>query len=103
MPSGNPGWIGFLTIIQERLQKVLVKKSIGISNQASTNLCTYRHYPGVNPTTASYNVNAANISTSSLVRFEDKSILFYYEKRSCLLQRWGCKFSSCKICSCALH
>jgi hypothetical protein len=43
-----------------------------------------------NPTIVSYNASAAKIynTTSSLVRFENKSIFFYFEKRSSLLQRW---------------
>jgi hypothetical protein len=33
-------------------------------------------------------------ATSSLLRFENKNIFFYFEKRSILLQlwRWSCKF-----------
>jgi hypothetical protein len=46
-----------------------------------------------NPTTSIYN------TTGSLARFENKNILFYFEKRSSLLQRWrcGCKFKSRRI------
>jgi hypothetical protein len=49
---------------------------------------------GANPTIASYNASAAKVynATSSLVHFEN-NILFNYEKRSSLLQRWRC---SCK-------
>jgi hypothetical protein len=49
---------------------------------------------GVNPTIASYNASVVNFynGTGSLVRFEKK--LFYFEKRSRLLQRWRC---SCKL------
>jgi hypothetical protein len=37
----------------------------------------------------------------ALVRFEINNILFYFEKRSSLLQLWrcSCKFKSCKIVS----
>jgi hypothetical protein len=44
---------------------------------------------GANPTIVSYNASAVKIysATSSLVRFENKSILIYFEKRSGLLQR----------------
>jgi hypothetical protein len=42
---------------------------------------------GANPTTASYNASAVQTynATSSLVRFENKNIFFYYEKRSSLV------------------
>jgi hypothetical protein len=52
--------------------------------------------PGVNPTIASYNASVVNVynGTGSLARFENKNILFYFEKRSSLLQRWHC---SCKL------
>jgi hypothetical protein len=45
--------------------------------------------PGANPTTSSYNAGVANFynATSSLARFGNKNILFYFEKRSSLLQR----------------
>jgi hypothetical protein len=37
-------------------------------------------------------------TTSSLARFENKNIIFYFEKRSSLLQRWCCcKFKSRRI------
>jgi hypothetical protein len=46
--------------------------------------------PGPNPTTASYNASVVNFNNAmiSLVRFESKSIFFYFKKRSSLLQRW---------------
>jgi hypothetical protein len=52
--------------------------------------------PGANPTIASYNASAVKIytTTSSLVRFENKNVFFYYEKRSSLLQRRRC---GCKL------
>jgi hypothetical protein len=38
---------------------------------------------------ASYNASVVKFSiTGSLARFEYKNILFYFEKRSSLLQRW---------------
>jgi hypothetical protein len=48
-----------------------------------------------NPASA---VNFYNI-TGSLARIENKNILFYFDKRSCLLQRWRCsyKFKSRRI------
>jgi hypothetical protein len=44
--------------------------------------------PGANPTTVSYNASVVKIynATSSLVRFGNKHILIYFEKRSSLLQ-----------------
>jgi hypothetical protein len=38
--------------------------------------------PGTNPTTVSYNASAVTIynATSSLARFESKSVLLYFEK-----------------------
>jgi hypothetical protein len=44
-------------------------------------------YPGANPTIVSYNASAAKIynAKSSLLRFENKNIFFYYEKT---LQGW---------------
>jgi hypothetical protein len=56
---------------------------------------------GANPTIASYNASAVKIYNAmcGLVRFENKTILFYYEKGSSLLQRWrcSCKFKSRRI------
>jgi hypothetical protein len=45
------------------------------------------------PTTSIYN------ATDSLARLENKNILFYFEKRYILLQRWrcSCKFKSRRI------
>jgi hypothetical protein len=45
---------------------------------------------GANPTTSIDNVNFYD-ATSSLVRFENKNMFFYFEKRSTLLQRWRCR------------
>jgi hypothetical protein len=52
--------------------------------------------PGVNPTIASYNASAVNFynATGSIARFENKNILFYFENRCRLLQRWSCR---CKL------
>jgi hypothetical protein len=52
--------------------------------------------PGANPTIASYNASVVNFynATGSLARLENKNILFYFEKRCSLLQRWRC---SCKL------
>jgi hypothetical protein len=59
---------------------------------------------GANPTIVSYNAIACKIynAAGSLARFVNKNILFYFEKRSSLLQRWrcSCKFKSRRICSC---
>jgi hypothetical protein len=43
----------------------------------------YRRGPGANPTTLSYNASPVKIynATSSLVRFENKNIVFYFEKQ----------------------
>jgi hypothetical protein len=40
--------------------------------------------PGANPTIASYNASVVIFynATVSLARFEDKNIIFYFEKRS---------------------
>jgi hypothetical protein len=48
--------------------------------------------PGANPTIASYNASIVNFynATGSLARFENKNIIFYFLKRSSLLQRWRC-------------
>jgi hypothetical protein len=45
---------------------------------------------GANPTALSYNASALKIynATRNLVRFENKNMLSYFEKRSSLLQRW---------------
>jgi hypothetical protein len=47
-------------------------------------------FPGSNPTTSICN------ATGSPAHFENKDILFYFEKRSSLLLRWrfSCKFKS---------
>jgi hypothetical protein len=41
-------------------------------------------HPGPNPTIASYSASVVKIynSTSSLVRFENKNIFFYFEKKT---------------------
>jgi hypothetical protein len=48
-----------------------------------------------------YNAGVVKIynATGSLARFDNKNIFFYFEKRSSLLQRWGCscKFKSRRI------
>jgi hypothetical protein len=51
---------------------------------------------GANPTIVIYNASVVNFynATGSLARFENKNILFYFEKHSSLLQRWRC---SCKL------
>jgi hypothetical protein len=51
---------------------------------------------GANPTIAIYNASVVNFynATGSLARFENKNILFSFEKHSSLLQRWRC---SCKL------
>jgi hypothetical protein len=48
--------------------------------------------PGANPTIVIYNASVVNFynATGSLARFENKNILFYFVKRSSLLQRWRC-------------
>jgi hypothetical protein len=57
--------------------------------------------PGANPTTSIYNASIVNFynATGNKARFENKNILFYFEKRSSLLQRWrcSCKFKSRRI------
>jgi hypothetical protein len=47
------------------------------------------------PTIVIYNASVVNFynAAGSLARFKNKNILFYYVKRSSLLQRWRC---SCK-------
>jgi hypothetical protein len=56
---------------------------------------------GANPTVVIYNASAVKIhnATSSLVRFENKNILFYHEKCFSILQRWhgSCKIKSRRI------
>jgi hypothetical protein len=46
-----------------------------------------------------YNASVVNFynATGSLARFENKNILFCFEKRSSLLQRWRCKFKNRRI------
>jgi hypothetical protein len=61
--------------------------------------------PGANPTTLIYNASIVKFysATGSLARFENKkNILFCFEKRSSLQQRWrcGCQFKSRRIGSC---
>jgi hypothetical protein len=48
----------------------------------------YKRRPGANPTIVSYNASAVKIynATGSLVRFENKNIFFWLEKRSSILQ-----------------
>jgi hypothetical protein len=45
--------------------------------------------PGVNPTIANYNASDVNFynTTGSLACFENQHILFYFDKRTSLLQR----------------
>jgi hypothetical protein len=47
---------------------------------------------GANPAIAGYNARVVNFynSTGSLARFENKNMLFYFEKRSSPLQRCRC-------------
>jgi hypothetical protein len=47
-----------------------------------------------NPTIASYNASVVNLynATARLGCFENKNILFYFEKRYSLLQRWRCMY-----------
>jgi hypothetical protein len=61
-----------------------------------TYLCIYHPASGANPTIVIYNARVVNFynATGSLARFENKNILFCFEKRSSLLQRWHC---SCKF------
>jgi hypothetical protein len=58
-------------------------------------------WSAASPTIASCNASAVKFynATSSLVRFENKNIFSYFEKRSSLLQRWrcSCKFESRSI------
>jgi hypothetical protein len=72
-------------------QKDLVKKNRPNSGPST----------GPNPTTSVYNASVVNLynATGSLARFENKNILFYFEKCSSLLQRWrcSCKFKNRKI------
>jgi hypothetical protein len=51
---------------------------------------------GANPTNVIYNASVVIFynATGSLARFENKNILFSFEKHSSLLQRWRC---SCKL------
>jgi hypothetical protein len=65
--------------------------------------------PGASPAIVSYNASVVNFysasvvnfysATGSLACFENKNILFYFEKRSSLLQRGrcSCKFKSRRI------
>jgi hypothetical protein len=48
------------------------------------NIKCSENIPGANPTIASYNASVVNFyyATGSLARFENKNILFYFEKRS---------------------
>jgi hypothetical protein len=62
-------------------------------------ICGFLCYAGIltsgaNPTTSIYNASVVNFynATGSLARFENKNILFYFEKRSSLQQRWRCSF-----------
>jgi hypothetical protein len=60
--------------------------------------------PVANPTIVIYNASVVNFynATGSLARFKNKNILFYFVKRSSLLQRWrcSCKFKNRRIGSC---
>jgi hypothetical protein len=51
---------------------------------------------GANPTIVIYNASVVNFYNvmRSLAHFENKNILFSFEKHSSLLQRWRC---SCKL------
>jgi hypothetical protein len=48
--------------------------------------------PGANPTIACYNASVVNFynAMGSRALFKNKNILFFFEKRSSLLQRWRC-------------
>jgi hypothetical protein len=54
---------------------------------SQTHLCSH---PEANPTTLIYNAGVVNFYnvTGTVACFENKNILFYFEKRSSLLQRW---------------
>jgi hypothetical protein len=53
------------------------------TNPSGNFLLPPRTLPGVNPTIASYSASAVIFynTTGSLARFENKNILFYFEKR----------------------
>jgi hypothetical protein len=69
------------------------------NNVYSTNALSYSLL-GANPTIVIYNASVVNFYNASVVnfynamgslaRFENKNILFYFVKRSSLLQRWRC-------------
>jgi hypothetical protein len=65
-------------------------------NRPSKKVLFHNHFPGANSTIASYNASAVIIynAAGSLARFENNNIIFSFEKRSSLLQRWRC---SCKL------
>jgi hypothetical protein len=56
-------------------------------------MCHIAIFPGANPTIVSYNASAVKIynTTSSLVRFENKNILFFLDflEKSCSLLHVG--------------
>jgi hypothetical protein len=62
---------------------------------------TTAELPGPNPTTPIYSASVVNFynATGSLACFENENILFPFEKRPSLLQRWrcSCKFKSRRI------
>jgi hypothetical protein len=75
------------TICNLYVQLLMRKKS------SSTPRISYSHpFSGANPTIASYNASVVNFynATGSLARFEKKNIIFYFLKRSSLLQHWRC-------------
>jgi hypothetical protein len=82
-----------VTYEQNQRRKNLLQNAVCCSN-----LKYIFFYPGANPTIASYNASVVNFyyATGSLARFENKNILFYFEKRwSC-----SCKFKNRRIGSC---
>jgi hypothetical protein len=62
---------------------------------------SFNNWPDANPATSIYNARVVNFynATGSPARFENKNILFYFDKRSSLLQRWrcSCEFKSRRI------
>jgi hypothetical protein len=91
VPTKGPGYGLSPTDAVKSCVFILRKKGLGnISGDSLTNSS------GADPTIASYNAGGVKIynATSSLVRFGNKNLLFYSEKRSSLQTKLALQLST---------